>query len=497
MTRQLETFEPREKDLVRVYTCGPTVYNFAHIGNLRTYLFADTLRRVLQWKGYNVLHVVNITDVGHLTSDADTGDDKVEMAARGTGNSVFQITENYTNAFFQDLASLNIRPAAVYPRATQHIQEMIAFNQVLEQHGLTYELKDGLYFDTSKVPDYGKLGGLDAEAQIAGARVAADPDKRNPTDFSIWRRSPSDQKRLMEWHSPWGTGFPGWHLECSVMSLKYLDGPFDIHTGGVDHRQLHHPNEVAQNQGFLGTSESGASYWMHAEFLIMRDAKMSKSSGDFWRMQKLIDAGVHPLVYRYFLLQAHYRSQVDFSMAAMAAAHSGFARILRRVRHLLEQAGAEGAELASLAADSDFTSGGPESYLRGQFEDGLSEAGLRVARELDSAVSDDLGTPKVMALLSAVLTDKKLDPVDALRLVGSLDLLLGLKLLTLEPGSLMIRPVGATLTDDEVHARVQQRERARGERDFKRADEVRDELGKAGIILEDEAGGTTWSWRIG
>lgn len=497
MTRRLETFEPRNEDSVRIYTCGPTVYNFAHIGNLRAYFFADTLRRALQWKGYDVLHVVNITDVGHLTSDADTGEDKIELAARGTGRSVYQLTERYANAFFEDLAGLNVRPAAVYPRATQHIQEMIAFNKVLERRGLTYELSDGLYFDTSKVSDYGKLGGLDADSQLAGARVPVDSEKKNPTDFSIWRRSPSDRKRLMEWHSPWGVGFPGWHLECSVMSLKYLDGPFDIHTGGVDHRQLHHPNEVAQNQGYLGSSESGAGYWLHCEFLIMRDAKMSKSSGDFWRMQRLVEKGVHPLVYRYFLLQAHYRSQIEFSLETMAAARSGLERILRRVRHLVEKAGPEGTRLTTLADEADFTNGGPEDYVRSLFENDMGEPGRSAVRDFDNAISEDLGTPKALALLSAVLTSKELSPVEALRVVGSLDLVLGLKLLSLDPKDLVIRPAGATLSEDEINARVREREKARTERDFTRADALREQLNDAGVTLEDEAGGTTWFWRIG
>ncbi len=481
-----------------MYTCGPTVYNYAHIGNLRAYLFADTLKRMLQWKGFDVTHIINITDVGHLTSDADAGDDKVELAARSANRSAYEITDKYTRAFSEDLESLNIRPAAMFPRATQHIQEMIEFIRVLEDRGFAYQLKDGLYFDTSKVSDYGRLGALDLEAQLAGARVAADPDKRQPWDFGLWRLSPPNGGRLMEWDSPWGRGFPGWHIECSVMSLKYLGGPFDIHTGGVDHRQIHHPNEMAQNQAYLGDSEPGASLWAHSEFLIMKDQKMSKSVGNFWRLSSLVDRGVHPLVYRLFLLQAHYRSQVEFSMEAIVAARVALERTLRRVSALMAETGDEGARLATLVREANFTTGGSLNYIRSVCEHALGGAAQKAIQEFNEAISDDLGTPKALAVLSAVLSNPDISPLDALKVVGVFDLVLGLNLLILDPRDLIIRPIDAPLDNDEVEALLEARHEARAARDWQRADEVRDRLARAGVLVQDGTvtQPTTWSWQI-
>ena len=499
LDRQVDVFKAMHEDHVRVYTCGPTVYNYAHLGNLRAYVFADTLRRTLQWKGLDVTHVINITDVGHLTSDADEGEDKVELAARSAHRSAYEITEKYTAAFLEDLRSLNVRPAAMYARATQNIQEMIEFVRALERRGFTYNLEDGVYFDTSKVPDYGRIGALDLDSQLAGARVAADPNKRQPWDFSLWRLSPPDKARLMEWDSPWGRGFPGWHLECSVMSLKYLDGPFDIHTGGVDHRQVHHPNEIAQNQAYLGTSDPGANYWLHVEFLNMRDEKMSKSAGGFWRLSSLVDKGIHPLVYRLFLLQSHYRSQVELTMDALVAARMAFERILRRVHASINEAGAEGRRMAELARQANFTTGGPFHYLRDVYEDSLGEIAATAVRQFDEAVSSDLGTPKALAILSAVLSDPAVPPLDAVRVIGSFDLVLGLNLLSLKPADLVIRPADAPLDNEEVEALVAERQDARARRDWKRADEVRDRLTEAGVLVQDgdSAETTTWAWKVG
>jgi cysteinyl-tRNA synthetase len=281
------------------------------------------------------------------------------------------------------------------------------------------------------------------------------------------------------------------------MSLKYLDGPFDIHTGGVDHRQLHHPNEIAQNQGYLGDSETGANYWLHAEFLIMRDTKMSKSSGEFWRLRKLVDAGVHPLVYRFFLLQAHYRSQVDFTMESVANSRTGYERILRRVQHLLAETGPDGDRLRRLSRDARSTTGGSLGYLRSVFEDDLSSGARHYVREFDRAVSDDLSTPKALALLSSLVADREIGSLEALRVIATMDLVLGLELLTREPHTLMIRPAGAVLSDEEVNRLVAERTAARTARDFGEADRVRDRLAEHGVVLEDGPEGTTWSWRVG
>ncbi len=496
MTRTLEAFEPLSEDRVRIYTCGPTVYNYAHLGNLRAYVFADTLRRALQWKGFDVVHVINITDVGHLTSDADEGEDKVEAAARRANRSAYEITNYYTDTFLKDLSCLGICPAAMYPRATEHIQEMISFVQDLVDKGLTYEIEDGLYFDTSKVSDYGALGALQLEAQQHGARVAAHEDKRQPWDFCLWRRSPADQKRLMEWESPWGRGFPGWHLECSVMSHKYLDFPFDIHTGGIDHRQVHHCNEIAQNQGYLDSSCSGVRYWMHCEFLVMRKEKMSKSTGNFWRLQTLLDKGVHPLVYRFFLLQATYRSQLEFAKDGLVAARTGFDRIVRRVRGLLETAGEEGQRLADLSTEADSTTGGSFGYLRRLYEMELEAGAVEALRRFDQAISEDLGTPRAIAVLTSVLNEQAISNLDKLRLVGTFDLALGLRLLTLEPKALNMRPSDAQLTNEDIEALLAERKEARTKKDWKRADEIRDQLTEAKILVKDDrsAGETAWMW---
>jgi cysteinyl-tRNA synthetase len=498
LSRKVGIFRALNDNHVRIYTCGPTVYNYAHIGNLRAYVFADTLRRTLQWQGYDVTHVINITDVGHLTSDADTGDDKVELAARSARSSAYEITEKYTAAFFADLTDLNVRPAAIYPRATRHILEMIEFIRALESRGLTYRLEDGLYFDTSQVTDYGRLGALELSGQQAGARTASDPGKRQPWDFSVWRLSPPGTTRLMEWDSPWGRGFPGWHLECSVMSLKYLGAPFDIHTGGVDHRQIHHPNEMAQNQGYLGTADAGVNWWMHSEFLIMRDEKMSKSAGNFWRLSSLADRGIHPLAYRFFLLQAHYRSPVEFTMDAMAGARAALERIVRRVRALIAETGADGRRLATVAGEAKFTTGGSLEYLRDVYEDNLGEAAKVILDQFEEAMYGDLATPKVLSVLSTLLTGSSATPLDTLRLIGSLDLVLGLDLLTLQPEALAIRPAAAPLSNDEVQDLVAERQDARSRRDWKRADEVRDRLAEAGVLVQDgdSAESTTWSWKV-
>ncbi|MGH7342556.1 MAG: class I tRNA ligase family protein, partial [Candidatus Rokuibacteriota bacterium] len=322
--RELQEFTPLEPGRVRMYTCGPTVYTYAHLGNLRAYLFPDTLRRALQVKGHDVTQVMNITDVGHLTSDADEGEDKMELAAERRGKTVWEIAAFYTAEFERDLARLNILEPSVWCRATDHVQEMIGFARTIEAHGYAYELDDGLYFDTSRVTGYGRLGLLDLAGQQEGARVAAKEGKRNPTDFALWRRSPRDRQRLMEWHSPWGVGAPGWHLECSVMSLKYLGSRFDIHTGGVDHRQVHHPNEIAQNEAYLGAGSHAVNYWLHNEFLTIGEGeKMSKSTGSFLRLATLEEWGIHPLAFRHFVLMATYRRPLELSFAALAAAQSG------------------------------------------------------------------------------------------------------------------------------------------------------------------------------
>jgi cysteinyl-tRNA synthetase len=310
-----------------MYTCGPTVYDFAHIGNLRTYIFEDILRRVLEFNGYTVRHVMNITDVGHLTSDADTGEDKMEKGSRRTGKTAWEIAEFYTAEFKRDMRLLNLKEPTIWCRATDHIQDQIDFIRCIEEKGFTYRTSDGIYFDTSKLNDYGVLGRLDIEGLQAGARIEVG-EKRNPTDFALWKFSPTDSKRQMEWDSPWGVGFPGWHIECSAMSSRYLGPFFDIHCGGEDHITIHHTNEIAQTEACYGTRL--ANFWLHGYFLVMDEQqKMSKSTGDFIRMQTLIDLGYDPLAYRMFCLSAIYRQKLNFAWDGL----DGAAKSLDRLRN--------------------------------------------------------------------------------------------------------------------------------------------------------------------
>ena len=332
-TRELREFQPLHPPEVGLYTCGPTVYDYAHIGNLRTYISEDILVRVLRFNGHAVKRVMNITDVGHLVSDADTGEDKMEKGSRRTGKSAWEIAEFYTQAFKEDLQRLNILEPTIWCRATDHIPEQIAFIQCIEAKGYTYRTSDGIYFDTSRLPDYGYLARLDVEGLQAGMRVDMG-EKRNVTDFALWKLSPPGQQRQMEWDSPWGKGFPGWHIECSAMSAKYLGTFFDIHCGGEDHISVHHPNEIAQTQACHGTRL--ANFWMHYYFLQLDDAKMAKSAGTFLRMQTLLDRGYDPLAYRFFCLSAHYRAKLNITWEGL----DGAATALNRLRLAAHEWGA-------------------------------------------------------------------------------------------------------------------------------------------------------------
>ncbi|MCG2690006.1 cysteine--tRNA ligase, partial [Candidatus Parcubacteria bacterium] len=324
LTRQKENFKPLDKkgQEVGLYTCGPTVYNFAHIGNLRSYLFEDVLKRVLLYNGFKVKHIMNITDVGHLTSDADTGEDKLEKGAKRENKSVWEIAGFYTKTFKKDLELLNIKEPSKWIKATDTIKEQIALIALLESKGYTYSIGDGVYFDTSKLKNYGVLWGNEKEVALeAGKRIEMVKGKKNPTDFALWKLSPKNEKRQMEWLSPWGVGFPGWHTECVVMAQKELGSPFDIHCGGIDHIQVHHTNEIAQSQGTFGNNL--ANFWLHGEFLDLKGQKMAKSTGGFITLTTLIEKGFNPLAYRYLCLQAHYRTKLNFSFEALTSAQNG------------------------------------------------------------------------------------------------------------------------------------------------------------------------------
>jgi cysteinyl-tRNA synthetase len=331
--RRLEDFVP-SAPVVGMYSCGPTVYAFPHLGNMRAYVFADTLRRALRWKEISVRHVINITDVGHAVADTDTGEDKVEAAATRERRSVEEIARFYTDAFFSDMGALNILPADEYPRATAYVNQMIEFADKLEASGYTYRLASGLYFDTSKSPGYGTLAQMDIAGQREAARVEQVDGRRHKTDFALWRAEQPGQHRVMRWDSPWGPGAPGWHLECSVMSIALLGPHFDIHTGGVDHRELHHVNEIAQSEAFLNDGRPWVRYWLHNEFLQLGEQKMAKSAGGAPRLAGLTQAGYHPMAYRLFLLGGHYRSQLDFPSAAVEAAQATLRRLAARIEPL-------------------------------------------------------------------------------------------------------------------------------------------------------------------
>jgi len=438
-SRSLREFTPLHPPLVGLYTCGPTVYDYAHIGNLRTYLFEDILRRTLEFNGYQVKQVMNITDVGHLVSDADTGEDKMEKGSRRVGKTAWELAEIFTNEFKNDLGRLNIIEPSIWCRATDHIQEQIDFIGCLEEKGFTYRTANGIYFDTSRLPDYGYLGRLDIDGLQAGARVEMS-EKHNPTDFALWKFSPTGQKRQMEWSSPWGIGFPGWHIECSAMSVKYLGSFFDIHCGGEDHITVHHVNEIAQAEGCYGTHL--ANFWMHGYFLQLdEDTRMSKS-GTFVRLQTLIDNGYDPLAYRFFCLSALYRTKLNFTWDGLAAA----ARSLDRLRLAAYEWGEPGG------VDEDFV------------------------ERFTEQVNDDLNMPRALAVTwELAKSDLPASSKKATLLVY--DRVLGLHLADWQPSEEKV--------PEEVLGLVEQRQQARKEKRWQEADALRARISAAGYVLED------------
>ena len=480
LTRQLEEFNPVHEGEARVYTCGPTVYNYQHIGNMRAYIFADTLGRALSYKGYKLKHVINITDVGHLTSDADAGDDKMEKAASAAGKSAWDIAKFYTDAYWEDIKRLNIRQPHKWSIATDYVPAMIDFAKgIADKH--CYELESGLYFDTSTVADYGRLAR--AVTEDGTGRIDEVEGKRHAADFAIWRKTPSGETRQMEWDSPWGKGAPGWHLECSVMSEALLGLPFDIHTGGIDHREIHHPNEIAQNQAHSGCDHSGARIWMHNNFLIDRTGKMSKSSGEFLRLQVLIDKGIHPLAFRLMCLQAHYRSELEFSWENLAAA---FTRLKRMVK------GVEWLRQVFLVTDPHGEAF-PASLIAPFPTD------LERDKIFSFEISNDLNTPAALVVVEEFLGLTTNDPRSSLshasRSVEKMGLVLGLNLSTLTREDLRIRPKAALITEAKIEAALAIRKEARAAKDFATSDRIRDDLIAKGVeVMDGDPLG--WDWKI-
>jgi cysteinyl-tRNA synthetase len=467
MTRTVETLRPLHPVTARVYSCGPTVYSFQHIGNMRAYIFTDTLGRALTFAGLDLTHIINITDVGHLTSDADTGEDKLEKASAREGRSAYEIARFYTGAFWHDLERLNVIPPSRWVFASQHVTDMIAFaEKIAPRH--CYLLESGLYFDTSTVPSYGSLAG--SERRAGEGRIEEVSGKRNPADFAIWRRSKPKETRQMEWNSPWGPGAPGWHLECSVMSMKYLGEHFDIHTGGIDHREIHHPNEIAQNQAYTETRDSGATIWMHNNFLIDRSGKLSKSAGGALLLEDLVGRGYHPIAFRLMCLQAHYRSPLEFSFPNLDAALARLKRLVNGVERL-QTAAQAGSPATPCAREND--------------------ALERFALE----ITDDLMTPRAIPVLEEALGNEDIPPPARLRVLRKMDEALGLRLGDLSRKDLRVRPADARLQGPDVEARVEARRKARAEKNFLEADRIRAELENAGVDVKD-GDPLAWEWRI-
>ncbi len=485
LTRQIEPFVPVHPGEARVYTCGPTVYNYPHIGNMRAYVFADTLGRVLSYKGYKLTHVINITDVGHLTDDADAGEDKMEKMAAEKAQSIWDIARHYTEAYWEDIKALNIRQPAHWSIATDYVPAMIEFaKSIADKH--CYELEGGLYFDTSTVANYGALAR--SKTEDGEGRIEEVEGKRHAADFAIWRKTPTGETRQMEWDSPWGKGAPGWHLECSVMSEALLGLPFDIHTGGIDHREIHHPNEIAQNQARCHSDASGANIWMHNNFLIERSGKMSKSSGEFLRVQLLIDKGFHPLAYRLMCLQAHYRSELEFSWAGLQAA---FVRLKRIVKVVEQRKSWPELNVPHIINSWEHD----REFMVKNLHPDMAEC----LGDFEGALSDDLNTAAALVAFERVTgAGEELTPgwsVDYVGLALDMDKILGLGLLTLTRQHLRIRPKAAVITEAEIETALAARKEARAAKDFTKSDAIRDDLIAKGVeVMDGDPLG--WDWKL-
>lgn len=447
LTRKKQNFKPIKSGQVRVYSCGPTVYDYAHIGNLRAYIFADILHRALEHNFGSIKHIINITDVGHLTSDEDEGEDKIERAAKRQKKSAKQIARFFEREFLKDIKVLNIDPKKYkFPRATDHIKEQIELIKILEKKGYTYKISDGIYFDTSKFKNYGKLSGQSSKEKLAGARVKLSKEKKNPTDFALWKFSPKRVKRQMEWSSPWGNGFPGWHAECSAMAKKYLGQPFDIHTGGIDHISVHHENEIAQSEAAFG--KPLAKFWLHSEFLTIQGGRMGKSEGNLVRLEEL--KGYHPLAYRYLCLQTHYRKKLNFSDESLGSAQVALNKLNGEARKLRIKAKPEG---------------GCKEFEKKFFD----------------AVSDDLNIPKAIGAMWDML---KSDCKSGAKLASLLkfDEILGLSLEDRSKRQIKLPKVLEELKKE--------RDIARKEKNWKKSDELREEIEFMGYKVEDTSKGS-------
>jgi len=439
LTKKKENLKPIKKNRVGFYSCGPTVYSHAHIGNLRTYIFNDILKRILEYNNYEVKHVMNITDVGHLVSDADTGEDKIERAAKKEKKTARQIADFYTKIFKKDIKALNIKNPDVWTKATDYIKEQIDLIKILEKKGYAYRIKDGIYFDTSKIKDYGKLVSKKKRSLKAGARVKIAEGKKHITDFALWKFS--TQKRQMEWNSPWGIGFPGWHTECIVMAKKHLNIPFDIHTGAIDLIPTHHTNEIAQAEAAY--EKELAKIWMHGEYLILKEGKMAKSKGKNILIDDILKRNINPLAYRYLALTTHYRSKLTFSWKSLESAQNALDNLYNKTLELKK--------------DKIKTN---KKYLK----------------EFLNHINNDLDTPRALALTWKLIKEKKI----SYNLLLEFDKVFGLNLG--KQRSLII--------PKEIKELAQEREKYRKEKNYKKADNIRKEIEKKGYLVEDIENGS-------
>lgn len=445
LTRTTDVFTSLKPGAVGMYVCGPTVYSRAHIGNLRAFTFADVLRRMFEANGYAVTEVMNITDVGHLVGDGDEGEDKLQMSADKQGKTAWDIAAEYTDLFLKDMQAMNVLTPHVLPKATDHIAEQIAMIEEMERKGFTYTVADGVYFDTSKLPEYGRLSGQKSEEKEEGARIGVHGEKRNPSDFALWKFSPEGAKRHMEWESPWGVGFPGWHIECSAMSEKYLGVPFDVHTGGEDHVAVHHENEIAQTMAARGVLE--ANWWLHNAHLMVDGGKMSKSLGNGYTVEDICAKGIEPLAFRYFVLGAHYRKPMNFTWEAVGAAQTALNRLVDAAR---------------------------------EWDTPLSVDAAAVERFM-TRVNDDLDTAGALAVLWDVVHDENMASGVKAATVLAMDEVLGLAL-----EDVVARPVRVT---EEAQQLLDERVRVRMAKDWAKSDALRDQLAAMGYSVEDTADG--------
>lgn len=473
LTRKIEEFEPFNMPKVGMYTCGPTVYDFAHIGNWRTYILSDTLRRTLKYLRYEVTAVSNVTDVGHLVSDSDEGEDKLEKGARREGKTAWDIAKKYTDIYYEHEKKLNILKPDYRCKATDYIREQTKLIGTLEKKGFTYKTSDGIYFDTSRFPDYGKLTNQDKDKILEGARVEVNSEKRNATDFALWKFSPTGVKRQMEWKSPWGIGFPGWHIECSAMNMKHLGEQFELHLGGDDLKFIHHNNEIAQSEAASGKVPF-VKYWVHGQFLTVDSQKMSKSKGNFYNLDDIVNKGFDPLALRYLFMTSHYRSFLNFTWEGLKAVQNG----LNNLRSILME--------------------GSHPSMSGRTT--LSEEKLGKIQEYSArfrqAIENDLNLPEALAIVWE-MAKSNIPKVDKADLARDFDEVLGLDLLRSDKG-LSFQNEGQSLKDlpAGVLELVSQRESARQSGDFVKADQIRNKINKLGWSAEDTPGGPRLKNRV-